>query len=299
MEQVKKHLAMVFHRFIENKKVRLFFQDIEIKPWNPFLINELATQSFPEETLHNGKVKIKGFVLPHKLKISETVYKEAEGIRGWNEHQGFYIYRNERLLLSGDWLGMFRKEEHYKLIRIQIDLPNSLDSEWQIDIKKSVARPPLFYRDKIRAYALNVRSQGVEVYRHRGRTIQRTAGQQFVPLWIDHKRSEKWYYKINREHPLIEKVKIQAAKEPEKAIELLLRFIEETIPSKSIFIKINEDEEAQGNPFEGKDHDVIRTTMQNMFDNLKKQGKNAEEAKARIVNIEPFNLFTHLLEFIN
>lgn len=299
MEQVKKHLAMVFHRFIENKKVRLFFQDIEIKPWNPFLINELATQSFPEETLHNGKVKIKGFVLPHQLKISETVYREAEGIRGWNEHQGFYIYRNERLLLSGDWLGMFRKEEHYKLIRIQIDLPNSLDSEWQIDIKKSVARPPLFYRDKIRAYALNVRSQGVEVYRHRGRSIQRTPGQQFVPLWIDHKRSEKWYYKINREHPLIEKVKIQAAKEPEKAIELLLRFIEETIPSKSIFIKINEDEEAQGNPFEGKDHDVIRTTMQNMFDNLKKQGKNAEEAKARIVNIEPFNLFTHLLEFIN
>ena len=194
---------------------------------------------------------------------------------------------------------MFRKEEHYKLIRIQIDLPNSLDSEWQIDIKKSVARPPLFYRDKIRAYALNVRSQGVEVYRHRGRTIQRTAGQQFVPLWIDHKRSEKWYYKINREHPILDKVKIQAEKEPEKAIELLLRFIEETIPSKSIFIKINEDEEAQGNPFEGKDHDVIRTTMQNMFDSLKKQGKNAEEAKARIVNIEPFNLFAHLLEFIN
>jgi hypothetical protein len=42
----------------------------------------------------------------------------------------------KRLLLAGDWLGMFRKEEHYKLTRIQIDLPNSLDADWQIDIKK-------------------------------------------------------------------------------------------------------------------------------------------------------------------
>jgi hypothetical protein len=192
------------------KKIKIFFQEIEIKPWNPFLITEQATQTFPEEPLHNGKVIIKGYVLPHKSKISEEKYRDAEGTKGWNEHQGFYIYRNERLLLAGDWLGMFRKEEHYKLIRIQIDLPNSLDAEWQIDIKKSVARPPLIYRDQIKAYALKVRAQGVEVYRHRGKTIQRLPGQQFVPLWLDHKKANKWYYKINREHPIVEKIKEQS-----------------------------------------------------------------------------------------
>ncbi len=147
MELVKKHLAMVFHRFIESKKIKIFFQDNEISPWNPFLPGEQATQSFSEEQLHNGKVIIKGFVLPHKSKISEETYKYAEGTKGWNEHQGFYIYRNERLLLAGDWLGLFRKEEHYKLIRIQIDLPNSLDAdearvsisfESQIDMESTV-----------------------------------------------------------------------------------------------------------------------------------------------------------------
>ncbi|MBP6237485.1 MAG: ATP-binding protein [Saprospiraceae bacterium] len=299
MEQVKKHLAMVFHRFIENKKIKIFFQDIEIKAWNPFLITEQATQTFPEEPLHNGKVILKGYVLPHKSKISEEKYRDAEGTKGWNEHQGFYIYRNERLLLAGDWLGMFRKEEHYKLIRIQIDLPNSLDAEWQIDIKKSVARPPLIYRDQIKAYALKVRAQGVEVYRHRGKTIQRLPGQQFVPLWLDHKKANKWYYKINREHPIVEKIKEQSKYEPEKAIEMLLRFIEETIPTKSIFIKESEEPEAQGKPFEGKDQDVIRNTMQIMYDNLIKSGKLPEEAKSIIINIEPFNLFSHFIEFIN
>lgn len=299
MEQVKKHLAMVFHRYIENKKIIIFFQDIEIKPWNPFLPGELATQAFSEEQLHNGKVIIKGYVLPHKSKLDEETFKYAEGTKGWNEHQGFYIYRNERLLLAGDWLGLFRKEEHYKLIRIMIDIPNSLDAEWQIDIKKSVARPPLVYKDQIKNYAAKVRAQGVEIYRHRGKTIKQTNGQKFVPLWIDHKRGNKWFYKINREHPLLELIKNQVRTEPDKAIETLIRFIEENIPSKSIFIKEAEEPEAQGNPFEGTDQEPIRETMRMMFNSLIVKGKTPEEAKAIITNIDPFNHFPHFLELIN
>jgi hypothetical protein len=298
MELVKKHLAMVFHRFIENKKIKIFFRDIEVKPWNPFLLGEQATQPFSEEQLHNGKVIIKGFVLPHKSKIDEETYKFAEGTKGWNEHQGFYIYRNERLLLAGDWLGLFRKEEHYKLIRIQIDIPNSLDADWQIDIKKSIARPPLIYKDQIRNYASKVRAQGVEVYRHRGRTILHAHGQKFVALWIDHKRGDKWFYKINREHPLLEMAKTQAQIEPDKAIEMLIRFIEENIPTKSIYIKEAEEPETQGKPFEGTDHEPIRKMMEMMFSSLISKGKTPEEAKAIISNVDPFNHFTHFLAFI-
>lgn len=299
MEQVKKHLEMVFHRFIENGKIKIWFQDRQTKPWNPFLIEENATQSFPDEYLQNGKVAVKGFVLPHKNKISKEIHAFAAGPKGWNEQQGFYVYRNERLLVAGDWLGLYRKEEHYKLSRIQIDLPNSLDSEWQIDIKKSVARPPLVLRDQIKAYAALVRNQAVEVYRHRGKNIKRMPGQKFVPLWIDHKRGYKWFYKINREHPLIDKIKAQAITEPDKAIETLLRFIEETIPTKSIYIKEAEEPETQGKPFEGSDEEPIKRAMKQMFENLKGQGKSDEQAKAILLSIEPFNLFNHFIDFLN
>jgi hypothetical protein len=298
MEQVKKHLAMVFHKFIEKGKINIFFQDKKITAWNPFLTDEPATQIFPEEKIQKGNVKIEGFVLPHKSKISEEKYKYAEGVKGWNEQQGFYIYRNERLLLAGDWLGLFRKEEHYKLTRIQIELPNTLDSDWQIDIKKSVARPPLVFKEQIRAYALKVRQQGVEVYRHKGKSVKQVAGQKFVPLWIDHKRGDKWFYKINRENPILDKIKEQAKKEPDRAIEMLLRFIEETIPSKSIYIKESEQPELQGTPFEDTNHDIIRNTMKAMYSNLLTQGKTDEQAKAIISNIEPFNNFVHFLEFL-
>lgn len=298
MEQVKKHLEMVFHKFIEQKRINIYFQDNKIVAWNPFLQNESTTQNFPKEKIQNGKVEIEGFVLPHKSKISEEQYKIAEGAKGWNEQQGFYIYRNERLLLAGDWLGLFRKEEHYKLTRIQIELPNSLDAEWQIDIKKSVARPPLLFREQIKAYALRVRAQAVEVYRHKGKSVKQIAGQKFVPLWVDHKRGDKWFYKINRENPILAKIKEQAKSDSDKAIETLLRFIEETIPSKSIYIKESEQPELQGSPFEDTNHVIIRTTMQAMFSNLHKQGKSEDEAKAIISNIEPFNNFLHFLEFL-
>jgi len=299
MEQVKNHLSMVFHRFIESGSIKIWFQGRQIKAWNPFLISESATQIFPDEYLNNGKVIVKGFVLPHKSKISEETYKEAEGPKGWGEQQGFYVYRNERLLLSGDWLGIYRKEEHYKLARIQIDLPNTLDSEWQIDIKKSIARPPIILREQLKAYTSKVRAQAVEVYRHKGRTVKQLPGQKFVPLWIDHKRGNKWFYKINREHPLIEKSINQVETEPQKAIENLIRFIEETVPSKSIYIKEASDEDAIGKPFEGIDQEPIRKAMKQMYDKLVNEGKTDEQAKAIIFNIDPFNLFPHFLEFIN
>lgn len=298
MEQVKNHLAMVFHRFIEAGKVKIHFQDRTIHPWNPFLPSEPATQGFPEEPLLNGNVTIKGYVLPHKSKLPEEKFRDAEGPKGWNEQQGFYIYRNERMLLAGDWLGMFRKEEHYKLARIAIDIPNSLDAEWQIDIKKSVARPPLKLRDQLKAYAAQVRVQAVEVYRHKGKNVRQIPGQKFVPLWTDHKRGSKWFYKINRQHPLIEKAKEQAISDPENAIETLIRFIEETIPAKSIYIKEAEEPEAEGKPFEGLDQEPIRKAMKQICDNLIAHGKSKEQAMAILLNIEPFNHFTHFIEFL-
>ena len=87
-------------------------------------------------------------------------------------------------MLAGDWLGLFRKEEHYKLVRIQIDLPNKLDTDWQIDIKKSTARPPLVSREQIKKYALAVRNRGVEVFRHRGKILTTRKQQEFQPLWL-------------------------------------------------------------------------------------------------------------------
>ncbi|CDN31928.1 hypothetical protein BN938_1848 [Mucinivorans hirudinis] len=294
MEKVKYHVAMTFHRFIEERKTKIYFWGKEVESWNPFLLTEVATQTFPDDYIQGGAV-MKGYILPHKSKISEGVYKKAEGLNGWGAQQGFYVYRGKRLLLAGDWLGLFRKEEHYKLVRIQIDLPNKLDSEWQIDIKKSTARPPLACKDQLRAYAMQVRSQGCEAFRHRGRIIKQRAGQDFQPLWLDKKKGDKWSFVINREHLLIQEFKELAQSEPERAIEQMLRFIEETIPSKSIFIKESEQGDNQKKPFEGSDIEVIVANLKQIYKNQIILGKSSEQAKAFIMCLEPFNNFPEIV----
>ena len=292
MERVKKHIATVFHRYIENNKIRIFFSSREVEAWNPFLISHAATQSFPEEPLHNGKIKVRGFVLPHKSKLTTEEFTNAEGVKGWNAQQGFYVYRNERMLVSGEWLGLFRKEEHFKLARIMIDLPNSFDGEWQIDIKKSVARAPFGLKDNLKAYASTVRAHAIEVYRHRGKVVQRNAKiQHFQPVWIEKQKDGKRYYEINREHPLIKSMDL-------KAIRPLIRLLEETIPVPLIVINESENPDSFFRPFEkaaasNELKELLKTVYNSLLSN-----NTPEHAKSKLLLIEPFNVYPELIEFL-
>lgn len=295
MDKVKQHLAMTFHRFIEERSVKLYCWGHEVLSWNPFLPTESATQAFSEDYI--GNAIMKGYVLPHKSHLIETVYKAAEGVNGWSNQQGFYVYRGKRLLLAGDWLGIFKQETHYQLARIQIDLPNSLDSDWQIDIKKSTARPPLEFREQIKKYAMAVRNRAVEVFRHRGRILATRKQQEFQLLWLEKKQGQKYVFKVNRNHLMITEMKKLAVSEPEKAIEYLLHFVEETVPRKSVFIRESEQSETT-KPFE-TNLEIVKTMIMQIFNAQKASGKSSEQIKILLLNMEPFNNFPELIETIN
>jgi hypothetical protein len=296
LDKVKNHIAMTFHRFIEDKTIKIFWGENEIPAWNPFCPNESKTQEQPTESI-NGGVKMKGYVLPHKNNFSsELAYKKAEGMHGYPAQQGFYVYRGKRLLLAGDWLGLFRKEEHYKLVRIQIDLPNKLDTEWQIDIKKSKAYPPAVCREQLESYAKSVRTIGSEVYRHRGKILKQRAGQNFQPLWLEKKKDNKWSFVVNREHLITQDLKSLAKEKPEQAIENLLKFLEEAIPTKTIYINEAQGEETQKTPFSDVDTNLIKEMLVLMYRNQIAQEKTPAQAKAQLKRQEPFNNYEDLIE---
>ncbi len=210
LNRVEEHVAMVFHRYMtERNNVSIWLNDQPIKAWDPFLSEETATQRLPSETLgsSNAQLVVTPFVLPHHSRLSGEKHRVAAGPAGWNAQQGFYVYRNRRLLLPGDWLGLgFVKEEHYKLARIQLDISNSSDAEWNIDVRKSKARPPLQYRDDLYRIAQAVRRRAVTVYRHRGKIVARTARTSPVFVWQRRVKRNTVSYVINRDHPLVREV---------------------------------------------------------------------------------------------
>ncbi|MFY9310092.1 MAG: ATP-binding protein [Bacteroidia bacterium] len=296
-EIVKAHLAMVFHRYIEQNKIKLFFNDTEIEAWDPYLKGEKATQPLPDEPLANGKIIIKPYVLPHISKITDVIHKKAEGPRGWNAQQGFYIYRNERLLVAGEWLGMFRKEEHYKLARIMIDIPNTVDLDWQIDIKKSIARPPANIRQELKRIANYTRSEAVKIYRHRGKILQRSLKNEFVMLWLEKVRHGKRLYEVNREHPLIKEL-IESNPELKWKLNTLLRIVEETVPVPLITLNESEKPDTLAKPFEDSAGKEVMELLKLMYKSLIVK-MTSEEAKQQLLYMEPFNEYPALIEAID
>ncbi len=303
IDEVEQHLAMVFHRFMVGPNpLRIYIngcdKDHLVKPWSPFLEDHPATQQLQTERIPftGTTVTVTPFVLPHHDKMTAELFKCAGGRRGWNAQQGFYVYRNKRLLVAGDWLNLgYHKEEHYKLARIQVDIPNSTDGEWSIDVKKSHAHPPPPIRHDLKRIADLTRKRAVEVYRHRGKTLARSASQPHVFAWKPVKRGNKNFYAINREHPLVRRA-LDVPDEHRQAVKALLTLLEETVPVEQIWVDKADKPDDHGKPFEGaKEKDLIEVLNQ-LYIVLRNSGFSAAEARRRIMAMDPFGNYPEMVD---
>jgi hypothetical protein len=298
-EQVEQHMSMVFHRFLEPPaELRITVNDGNpIAPWDPFLKGENGTQQLAEEALQVGeeRVTVRPYVLPHHSRLSDQAHKQAGGPGGWNAHQGFYVYRNRRLLVPGDWLQLgFQKEEHFKLARIQVDIPTTLDNAWQIDVKKSTARPPGGLRTELRRIAKVTRNRACEVYRHRGKTIARANTKNECFVWSQLLRQHKISYRINREHPLVKEALVSAGGLA-TSIESLIRLVEETVPVPLISIDTSQNPDCHAGPFECSPESEVRALLNRIYCSLRASGVSHVGVLERLSGMEPFDHFPHLI----
>lgn len=199
---LQKHLELVFHRFLKGKdKINIYINDLLLKPFDPFHQNHPATQELSEESIQidDKKIIIKPYILPHYTKISAHEYDYYAGEGGYLKNQGFYVYRNKRLLISGTWFRLIPQSEMFKLARIQIDLPNSLDYLWKIDVKKSYASPPSIIRERLKKIIEKIAGSSSRIYKSRGARAISTD----VAFWERLTARGKIRYLINKQHPLI------------------------------------------------------------------------------------------------
>jgi hypothetical protein len=296
---VEQHLGMVFHRFMTGTRPgRFMINGRPVKPWDPFLENHDATQHPDSQRLAvgNGRVQVDCFVLPHHSKLSPQEHIEAGGPYGWLAHQGFYIYRNDRLLIPGHWLGLgVRKEEHYKLARICVDLPNTMDELWGIDVKKNTAKVPVSIQKDLMNLGRVTREKAVLIYRHRGQVVTREHGARDAFVWEQRVKHGKIFYRLNRDHPLIHWV---LAENPDRksSITALLRLIEESIPVPLIVLTSAEKPDQGATPFEQAPSSEIYSVMIELFLALRGSGLSDKEAIRKLHSMEPFDRFPEYVE---
>lgn len=212
-EKVEKHLAIIFHRFIEEDGLVIRINGTEIQPWNPFIINNNATQELADETVWSddgvSEVVIQPYVLPHRTKFaSDDDYQAAGGAKGWNYHQGVYVYRNRRLIICGTWFDYIKKEPAYNLARIKVDISSVSDEEWKIDIKKSTASLPGYVRDTVERAIDICTEASARVYNSRGTySKSNISAPNLSYVWEQRKKNGRYSFHINRKHALLTEVK--------------------------------------------------------------------------------------------
>lgn len=253
LEEIRAHLGMVFHRFINGDASRLsiLLNTRPIKAWDPFQIGHPATRELPRERIRHAGASftVKPYVLPHRDRYAnDTEYEAAGGPGGWGTRQGFYVYRGKRLLVAGSWLGLggvrtWAREESSRLARIEIDLPTNLDRDWRIDVRKSQARPPGALRARLTAIADRCRRDAREVFAFRGQGPRIRGAANTAPIiWLASQGHEGTLYRINRDHPVIMACRNSLGAKP---LNGLLSIIERSVPVERIWLEVSEAEGAQ------------------------------------------------------
>jgi hypothetical protein len=166
IDTVGKHLRMVFHRFMDGsltdrRRLHIHLAGTELEPWDPFCrretTRELDVCKLPvgvpgapgEET--TDTIILRAFVLPREDEFSSlAAWRDAAGTGPWNQQQGFYFYRNDRLLQAGGWSRLHAPDEHVKLLRVAVHFSKALDRAFEINVTKMRARFPAELREEVR-----------------------------------------------------------------------------------------------------------------------------------------------------
>lgn len=294
-ENAEKHLALTFHRFLDKSNdktfkcsnIDLYINNRKIEYIDPFFSKNRATQVHAEEYIHykQHKIRIQGYTLPHHSKCSEKDYEYHALDTGYRDNQGFYIYRENRLLIYGTWFKIIKKSDLTSLSRVQIDLPNQIDSDWHLDIKKSHASPPIKIREQLKIYIDSYIKGSKRVYTSKGYKHQTN----YTPVWQKFTDKNISYYTINREYPLFKDLSSSMSEQQKEQLMELMQMIQSCLPLDQIYADYASDPKSFKTQYNEKELEEL--ALQRLV-SLDKAILDIENIANFLKSTEPFNFYT-------
>jgi len=289
IDDARSHIELVFHRFLSGEpglpKVEFCLNNRPLEARDPFHSRHPATIRSPLETVKVGDhyVQIQAFTLPHHRKVTQEEWERLAGREGYLKNQGFYVYRERRLIIYGTWFGLARQTEMTKLARVRIDMPNGLDAEWKIDVKKASAQPPYLVKERLRRIIETIGATSKRVYTSRG---HRQAADSRLPVWTRIQDKNLISYRINREHPVVSDFLSKLDGDLVSEFTRVLELSESTLPMDMFFADMGSTPDLiveNTTPDETLRHAVYTTAAK-----LREAGITTEELTEMMQCAEPF-----------
>ncbi len=299
VDESRDHLALIFHRFLHpdvpGPGVQLAINSLPIAPIDPFLSGNRYTERLPEEAvqLEGQTIRIQPFILPHLSHITPAELQAVGSKDLLRQTQGFYVYRNRRLIISGTWFRLIRHDELSKLARVRIDIPNALDHLWSLDVKKSTATPPEQVRAVLKRIIDRIADRSHNVFRERRRRVRALT---ITHLWERVRVRGGLAYQLNRLHPAIEETLDSLPADQRLKVQQLLRLIELGLPADSIYSDMASDEVVHPDSPE-----VRQELLQQVTNWLSTAGDNLtirEHLLAALPALEPFSMYPRVTKSI-
>lgn len=245
LTRAERHLRLVFHRFLEgsNPRLKLSLNGRRLSPIDPFISNNPARQAAPAEDLKlkSGSIRIRCITLPHMKKMTKTEWDEVGGPSGHLKSQGLYVYRADRLIIAGSWLGLTKASELTKLCRVCVDIPNSMDADWKIDVKKASAQLPPLVKKRLRLVVERFVGTSKRTYRRRGRAI---VDKQRTPMWNRTQKDSGVVFAPNIDHPVFKEFQKLLAPSQQEAFVNCLNLLGSSLPIETLYADMMGAEDA-------------------------------------------------------
>jgi len=302
MDAARKHLELVFHRFLApavgQRKLVIDFNNTPLVPFDPFGSAVPARQELPAERIQiqGETIIVQPYVLPHRSKAgSISEYEDNSGEDGYLHNQGFYIYRNRRLIIKATWFRLIPKDELNKLLRVRVDIPNSLDDLWRIDVRKSQASPPESVRRELKRIIHKISGSGRVVFTNRATRLQ---NRKITPVWKREVRDGQIQYGVNDEHPLVKALLKDLPKSHADSLRACFELLNSTFPYDMYYADAADDktEFVTSLPLE----ETIRQVGIQLVNALRSCGFEGAELRNQMQNAEFFKCSNELLaEILN
>jgi hypothetical protein len=299
VDEAREHLSLVFHRYLSAelglRQLAIAINGIAIAGFDPFLTENSLTQKLQDDSfeVEGKKIRVKPYILPHPSRLSPKDVATAGGQEGLRRMQGFYVYRQKRLIIWGTWFRLARKEELSRLARVRVDIPNSLDHLWVLDIRKSIAHPPEAVRQNLRRTIERIREQSRDTHVNRGHRERNT---KVVHAWTRVFSAGTVAYEVNTEHVAISSLRESLSLPDRRRLDAVFQVLETSFPVESLYVDVASEYRVRRQ--EEETSEELRSLATALIEGLDKGSATRKTLLSSLPGLEPFCVHPELAKVI-
>jgi hypothetical protein len=287
IDALEKSLSHIFGKYLLRDDIKISIQaegsnPIYVKGWNPFgLIENQTTKTVYDDkrTFKGSTIYVKAYILPvfNNLSPLDQEYMAGNGLL---EQEGFYIYRNDRLIQEGGWLNLenIKLSPKSQYARIEVKITADLDEEFKINFSKNSLIVPdelVPWFKEIATKARNESKNSANYLKHP--EFKKKLKTEEEKVWKVSHSSVGTVLTVNIDHPLIVEICDGLSIAERKK---LFSTLAKSLPIGMI--------QMQNLGVDSYTENEMMELIDAMYKKLKGEGLTLKEIKAKIVTIEPF-----------